>query len=213
MLTLQEPGIEEYSLAKTQEPDELLGSLMNETYEKMSLPQMLCGPIEGQLLKQIVKIAGAKKVVEVGTFTGFSTLCLAEGLPDDGELFTLDIDPECLSLARSYFAKSKHGKKITVLEGPALESLKSLSGPFDLAFIDADKTNYHNYYEAILPKLKKGGVILVDNVLWGGSVVESNQSDENAVAIRKFNEHIAKDDRVEKVLLTVRDGVYFILKR
>lgn len=211
MLTLTKPGIEEYALAKTTGHDELLSELMKETHEKMDLPQMLTGPVEGRLLKLLVQVSGAKRVLEVGTFTGYSALSMAEGLSDDGELVTLDLDSRCIELAKKYFEKSAHGKKIKLVEGPALESIKGLEGQFDLVFIDADKANYKNYYEAVLPLLPSGGVIMVDNVLWNGTVLDPQRSSDKA--IDAFNQHVAKDDRVEKVLLTVRDGVYFIRKK
>lgn len=211
MLTLTKPGIEEYALAKTTGHDELLSDLMKETHEKMELPQMLTGPVEGRLLKLLVQISGAKRVLEIGTFTGYSALSMAEGLGQECELVTLDLDPGCIALAKKYFDKSPHGKKIKLVEGPALDSIKGLSGQFDFVFIDADKTNYLNYYEAVLPLLPSGGVVVVDNVLWNGAVLEPKQKSD--IAIDEFNQRVAKDDRVEKVLLTVRDGVYFIRKR
>lgn len=211
MLTLTKPGIEEYALGKTEQHDSVLEELMKETRETQDFPQMLTGPIEGQFLKQLVTITGAKRVVEVGTFTGYASLKMAEGMPADGKLTTLDLNPVCLAVARKYFAKSEHGKKIEVIEGPALESIAKIDGPLDLVFIDADKGNYLNYYEALLPKVRSGGVILVDNVLWSGGVLEPKTDDDKA--INAFNERVSKDDRVEKVLLTVRDGVYFIRKK
>lgn len=211
MLTLTKPGIEEYALGKTEQHDSVLEELMKETRETQEFPQMLTGPIEGQFLKQLVTITGAKRVVEVGTFTGYASLKMAEGMPADGKLTTLDLNPVCLAVARKYFAKSEHGKKIEVIEGPALESIAKIDGPLDLVFIDADKGNYLNYYEALLPKVRSGGVILVDNVLWSGGVLEPKTDDDKA--INAFNERVSKDDRVEKVLLTVRDGVYFIRKK
>lgn len=210
MQILTSPGIDKYAQEKTTDHDELMVSLMKETHEKMDLPQMLTGPVEGCLLKLLVKMSGAKRVLEIGTFTGYSALSMAAGLPEDGELITLDLNPESLELARSYFEKSPHGGKIKIMEGPALDSIKSLEGSFDLVFIDADKTNYLNYYEAVLPLLRSGGVIVVDNVLWSGRVLEPK--DKSDIAIDEFNKHVAKDDRVEKVLLTVRDGVYLICK-
>ena len=211
MLTLTKPGIEEYALEKTEKHHAVLDELMKETHASVDNPQMLTGPIEGQFLKMMVRVVGAKRVVEVGTFTGYGSLNLAEGLPDDGKLITMDLNPICLAVARKYFAKSEHGRKIEVMEGPALESIAKIEGPIDLCFIDADKGNYLNYYEALLPKVRSGGVILVDNVLWSGAVLEPKTDDDKA--INTFNERVAKDERVDKVLLTVRDGVFFIRKR
>jgi caffeoyl-CoA O-methyltransferase len=140
---------------------------------------------------------------------------MAEGLPAGGKVTTLDIDDACIKFAKGFFERSEYGNKIEVVKGPALDSLKKLSGPFDLVFIDADKTNYLNYYEAVLPKLKSGGVILVDNVLWSGHVLEANSAttDENTKAIVEFNDFVAHDERVDRVLLTIRDGVFMIRKR
>ncbi len=211
MLTVMKPGIEEYAQSKTEKHADVLEQLQRETYEQMDMPQMLTGPIEGQILKMMVKVTAAKTVVEVGTFTGYASLSMAEGLSEGGRLITLDLDPTCLALARKYFAKSEHGKKIEVMEGPALQSIEKIDGPIDMAFIDADKTNYKNYYEAILAKMNSGGIILVDNVLWSGGVLDPKTDD--AKAICDFNDHIANDSRVDKVLLTVRDGVFFIRKR
>ena len=211
MLTLTKPGIEEYALEKTSDHNQLLAELMQDTRENMHLPQMLTGPVEGRLLNLIVKISNTRRILEIGTFTGYSALSMVEALPDDGELITLDLDPKCIEMAKSYFARSPHGQKIKLIEGPALDSIKKLEGQFDLCFIDADKTNYLNYYEAVMPMLKSGGIFLVDNVLWNGAVLDPVERSDKA--IDQFNQHVAKDDRVEKVLLTVRDGVYFIRKK
>ena len=211
MLTLMTPGIEDYALSKSEKHNNLLEQLMKETYESVEFPQMLTGPIEGQFLKMMVRVTGAKRVVEVGTFTGYASLSMAEGLPDDGKITTLDLNPICLAVARKYIEKSEHGKKIEIIEGPALDSIAKMDGPIDLVFIDADKTNYLNYYEALLPKMKTGGVILVDNVLWSGKVLDPKSDDDKAIAA--FNDRVSSDERVDKVLLTVRDGVFFLRKR
>ncbi len=205
------PGIEDYALAKSEKHNHLLKQLMKETYDSMDYPQMLTGPIEGQFLKMMIRVTGAKRVLEVGTFTGYASLSMAEGLPSDGKVTTLDLNPRCLELARKYIERSDYAKKIEIIEGPALESIAKLDGPFDLVFIDADKTNYLNYYEALLPKLKTGGVILVDNVLWSGKVLDPTSDDD--LAIVEFNDRVSVDERVDKVLLTVRDGVFFIRKK
>jgi caffeoyl-CoA O-methyltransferase len=211
MLTLSKPGIEEYAVSKTQDPAPLLDELMRETYESVQMPQMLTGPIEGTFLRTMVAATGAKNVLEIGMFTGYSALSMASALPADGKLITLEINPIVIAVAKKYFARSEHGKKIEIREGSALDSLKQLSGPFDLVFIDADKTNYSNYYEAVLPKVRQGGVILVDNVLWGGRVLEPTEQDDKAICA--FNDLVSKDERVDRVLLTIRDGVFFIRKR
>ncbi len=211
MLTLVSPELEEYSISKSEPTGDLLKELVLTTHRETSLPIMLTGPIEGRFLKMIAQVSGARRILEIGMFTGYSALSLAEGLPSDGELFTCDLDPQCISIAREFFAKSEHGKKIQILEGPALDSIKTLKGPFDLVFIDADKVNYINYYEAVLPLLKQGGVILIDNVLYGGHVVQPNC--DNSRTIAELNDRISKDDRVDRVLLPVRDGIFFIRKR
>lgn len=211
MLTLVSPELEEYSVSKTEPIGDLLKELIEVTHKETALPVMLTGPIEGRFLKMMVQVSGARRVLEIGTFTGYSALNMAEGLPADGELITCDLDPHCLSIARRFFSRSEHGSKIKVMEGPALDSLKSLKGPFDLAFIDADKVNYGNYYEAVLPLIRPGGVILIDNVLYSGHVVKPNE--ENSKAIAKLNDFIAQDDRVNRVLLPVRDGIFFVRKK
>ncbi|CAN5418722.1 class I SAM-dependent methyltransferase [soil metagenome] len=211
MLTLTRPGIEEYAESKTQPTNELLAELHKETHEEMDYPQMLTGPIEGSFLRLMVQTSGAKSILEIGMFTGYSALSMAEGLPADGKLTTLEINPKCIQFAKKYFERSEHGKKITVKEGPALNSLEALEGPFDFVFIDADKGNYQNYYEAVLPKLKSGGIILIDNVLWSGAVLDPKTEDDKA--IDDLNKHVAQDKRVDKVLLTIRDGVFFIRKK
>ena len=203
-------AIETYAYEHTQNEGKLLQKLEAETYEKLEIPQMLTGRLEGRFLRLMAKLIGARRIIEVGTFGGYSAISMAEALPDDGELFTCDIDPVAIAFARRFFAESEHGKKITLLEGPALESIKTLSGTFDMAFIDADKENYLNYYNAILPVIRTNGVILVDNVLWSGRVLDPK--DDSDKTIHRFNETVIKDDRVEPVMMTIRDGVYCIRK-
>jgi caffeoyl-CoA O-methyltransferase len=202
--------IEEYAYQHTSDEGELLKKLEEETYEKLEIPQMTTGRIEARLLKLLARLVGARRILEVGTFGGYSALSMAEALPEEGELVTCEIDPVAITFARKYFSQSPHGKKITLLEGPALDSINTLAGPFDMAFIDADKENYSNYYEAILPLVRQGGLIAVDNVLWSGRVLDPK--DDSDKAIHKFNERVMEDDRVESVLLTVRDGLNCIIK-
>lgn len=197
--------IEQYVHDHTQDEGELLARLKKETYESLEVPQMLSGRTQGRLLKLLAQLVGAKRIVEVGTFSGYSALSMAEALPDDGRLFTCDEDPDAIAVAQKYFAESPHGKKITLLAGPALTTLATLSGPFDMAFIDADKVNYLNYYNVILPKMRSGGLIAVDNVLWGGRVLDPQ--DESDHAIHQFNETVIRDARVEAVMVTIRDGL------
>lgn len=211
MLTLVSPELENYAVSKTEPVSALLAELDLVTNQETSLPIMLTGHLEGRFLKLMVQVAGAKRVLEIGTFTGYSALSMAEGLPADGKLITLDIDPDSVKIAKRFIERSEHGHKIEIKLGPALDSLKSLTGGFDLAFIDADKVNYSNYYEAVLPLLKPGGVILIDNVLYSGHVVKPNC--DNSRAIAELNDKIAQDERVDRVLLPVRDGIFFIRKK
>jgi caffeoyl-CoA O-methyltransferase len=211
VLTLVPKEIEEYAEAHSEKPLPLFDALARETREKMQDPQMQVGPLEGAFLRLLVRLVRARRVLEIGMFTGYSALMMAEGLPDDGELVTCDVDPEAESIARRYFAQSPHGKKIHVRMGSALQTLQTLAGPFDLVFIDADKENLVAYFERALPLLPSGGLIAVDNTLWSGRVLEPKAKSDHAVA--SFNEHVARDTRVEKVVLTLRDGVTLAWKR
>ncbi|MBT5469985.1 MAG: methyltransferase [Nitrospina sp.] len=202
--------IEEYAFNHTSYEGDLLKQLEEETYEKLEIPQMTTGRIEARLLKLLARLVNARRILEIGTFAGYSALSMAEALPEEGELITCEMDPEAIVVAKKYFGMSAHGKKIRLMEGPALDSLKSISGQFDMAFIDADKENYSNYYEAILPMIRSGGLIAVDNVLWSGRVL--NPIDKSDKAIHQFNEQVIQDERVESVLLTVRDGLNCIVK-
>jgi caffeoyl-CoA O-methyltransferase len=202
--------IEEYAYQHTSEEGELLRRLEDETYETLEIPQMTTGRVEARLLKLLARLLGARRILEIGTFGGYSALSMAEALPEEGSLVTCELDPVAIAFAREYFSQSPHGKKITLLEGTALDSISTLAGPFDMAFIDADKENYSNYYEAILPLIRLGGLIAVDNVLWSGRVLDPK--DDSDKAIHQFNERVMQDHRVESVLLTVRDGLNCIIK-
>ncbi len=203
--------IAQYAERWTEREGALLQELKEATHQQMDLPQMLIGQVPGRFLKLLVQLSHAKKVLEIGTFTGYSALCLAEGLPDDGELITCDIDPKCLKLAQSFFDRSSYGQKIQVKLGPALQTLAELSNDFDLIFIDADKANYLQYYESTLPKLKSGGLLVVDNCLWNGKVLDPQ--DKRTRIIHELNQRMAQDSRVENVLLTVRDGLHLARKK
>jgi caffeoyl-CoA O-methyltransferase len=156
-------------------------------------------------------LTGARRILEIGMFTGYSALMMAEGLPDDGRLITCDVNPRAEGVARRYFAESPHGQKIEIRMGPALETIATLAGPLDMVFIDADKTNYMNYYEACLPLLRSGGLIAADNVLWSGKVLQPEDDDTRAIVA--FDERVQADPRVENVCLTVRDGIMLAWKR
>ena len=205
--------IEAYCLRHSTARDKLLRELEKYTQRHCDASQMLIGPHEGALLAMLVRLTGARRILEIGTFTGYSALCMAEALPEDGELITSEINPERAEIARSFFARSAHGHMIKLRLGPALDTLASLPAlaNFDFVFIDADKENYVNYYEAVLPRLRPCGVIVADNVLWSGRVLAPKNKTDRAVV--KFNNHVRRDPRVECVMLPVRDGVSLIRKR
>ncbi|HEY6146639.1 MAG TPA: class I SAM-dependent methyltransferase [Thermoanaerobaculia bacterium] len=205
MIPIVPEEIERYAESHTDPPDPIFEDLRKETFRTMSSPEMQVGAVEGRLLKMLVEISGARRAVEIGMFTGYSALMIASGLPEDGELVTCDVDPKAEEIARRYFAKSPHGRKITVRMGPALETIRSLTGPIDFVFIDADKQNYTAYYDAVVPMLAAGGLVVLDNVLWSGKVLAPKEETDRAIVA--VNDRIAKDPRMEKVLLTVRDGM------
>jgi len=202
--------IEGYAFDHTSYEGDLLKQLEEETYEKLDIPHMTTGRIEARLLKMLAHLAGAKRILEIGTFAGYSALSMAEALPEEGELVTCEMDPEAIFVAKKYFGLSPHGKKITLMEGPALGSLKKVSGFFDMAFIDADKENYSNYYDAIFPLIRSGGLMAIDNVLWSGRVLDPKDNSDKA--IHELNQKVVRDNRVESVMLTVRDGLNCIIK-
>jgi caffeoyl-CoA O-methyltransferase len=190
---------------------ELFAELARETRATQKDPQMMVGHGEGLFLRLVVKVARARRVLEIGTFTGYSALAMAMALPADGELITCDVDPVATATAQKYWAKSPHGKKIHLKLAPASDTIPTLTGPFDLVFIDADKPGYIKYWETALPLLREGGVIIADNVLWSGRVLEPK--DDATRAIAAFNAHVAGDARVEHVMLPIRDGITVAVKR
>jgi len=204
--------VEGYAEEHTTPLGELFERLAEETRAKTSAPQMMVGRIEGRFLATLVRLSGARRILEFGTFTGYSSISMASALPADGRIITCDVDPEATAIARRYMDESGYGDKIEIRLGPALETIESLEGPFDLVFIDADKPNYRAYYEAALPLLAEDGLIIADNVLWSGRVVEED-GDESTRAIKDFNEHVRADSRVVSVMLTVRDGMTLVQKR
>ncbi len=211
MEPLVDPNLERYAEEHSSDVPDIFHRLERETLASMKSPQMLSGRTEGQLLRLLIQMTGASRVLEVGTFTGYSALMMASALPPYGEVITLEVDPLAEEVARRYFAESEHGSKIRLIMGPALESLDSIDGRFDFAFVDADKQNYPVYYDRILPRLRPGGILAVDNVLWSGRVLDP--LDEETRAIHELNEKARTDPRVEHVLLTVRDGVLLVRKR
>ena len=210
MKELVSAEIEAYAQAHSMPESDLCRALREETFRRMEFPQMVVGPLEGAFLKMMTQVVGAKRVLEVGMFTGYSALCFAEALPADGTILTCEIDDEAAALARTYFARSPHGRKIEIRMGPALDTMRALTGPFDLVFIDADKTNYVNYYRRALELISPSGVILIDNVLWDGEVLLQPPPDERTAAIQELNRVVAADSRVTAVLLTIRDGVLIV---
>jgi caffeoyl-CoA O-methyltransferase len=198
-------AVERYAEEHTTTPDPLLAELESETRATLSLPGMLAGPVQGRFLEFLVYCLSAKRVLEIGTYSGYSALAMAAGLPPDGRIDTCEIDEQRAEMARRYIARSPYAERITVHLGPAIETISRLEGDFDFVFIDADKTGYIDYYEAVLPRLAERGLIAADNTLSGGRAVDGSRPE-----IVAFNEHVKSDDRVTSVLLTVRDGVTLI---
>jgi caffeoyl-CoA O-methyltransferase len=203
--------IDAYAEAHTTPPTELLAALAEETRATMSAPQMLTGTVEGRFLELLVFGTGARRVLEIGTFTGYSALSMAAALPEGGRIDTCDIEPKHVEVAQRYIDQSPYADRITIHVGPALETIARLEGAFDLVFIDADKPNYANYYEAALPRLSARGLIAIDNTLWSGRVLDPQ--DQQSQAIAALNDAIAADERVVAVQLTVRDGVTLVRRR
>jgi caffeoyl-CoA O-methyltransferase len=204
--------VERYAHEHTTPDPEFFRRLEEETRAISDWPQMMVGPLEGQLLGWLVWLSGARRVLEIGTFTGYSSISMALNLAERGRITSLDVNEETTAVARRYAEEAGVADRIDYRVGPALEGLEALDGPFDLVFIDADKENYVNYYEAVLPKLAERGFMVADNVLWSGRVVEEG-GDESTQAIKAFNEHVAADERVESLMLTVRDGMTLIRRR
>lgn len=204
-------AVEQFAHDHTKPESDLYLRLRDETYATMNSPQMQVGRIEGRFLKMLVRLTGARSILEIGMFTGYSALMMAEGLPDDGHLITCDVNPKAEAIAQRYFNESPNAHKIEIRMGPALDTIKSLSGPIDMVFIDADKTNYSNYYEAVMPLVRDGGLIVADNVLWSGRVLDPKSEDDHAIVA--FDKLVQSDPRVENVCLTVRDGMMLAWKR
>jgi len=206
--------IESYVDAHTDDLSNLLEDLLAETESITGRSRWSIGKVEGKLLQMLIKISNAKRVVEVGTFTGFSALAIAEALPEDGILTTCENSKEYADIAQRYFKKSPYGKKIQLKLGPALQTLGAMAANSqDFIFIDADKPSYSRYFDEALRILRPGGIIFVDNVFWRNKIFKKKISNENARAIAAFNEKVSRENRVEKVMLSVRDGVYLIRKK
>jgi len=207
-------NLDNYIVVHSEQEPELLQQLTRETYQKVLQPIMLSGPYQGRVLSMISKLIKPKMILELGTFTGYSTLCLAEGLTSDGELHTVDINEELVDFQRKYFDKSDYGHQIIQHTGSALDIIPNLNINFDLVFIDADKPNYSNYFHLIIDKLNTGGIILSDNVLWHGKVVEPlDEKDKSTKAVIDYNALLKNDERIETVLLPIRDGLTISRKK
>lgn len=207
MEELIDAALARYTEAHTQAPSELLQELVTVTLARANDPQMQVGQVEGAFLRMLVAVLGARRVIEVGTFTGYSALCMAEALPADGKLITCDIDETVVAIARSFFARSPHGSKIEVRMGNAVDTLRALprDESVDLVFLDADKEGYVTYYELALPLLRRGGLLVADNTLWSGRVLDPKTASDKGIAA--FNVLVTSDPRVDNVLLSIRDGI------
>jgi len=200
--------LEDYVAFHSQNEPELLAQLNKETYQKILLPRMLSGHFQGRVLSMLSKLIRPISILEIGTYTGYATLCLCEGMRENGMVHTIDIKEELIDFQRKYFDKSPWGSQIVQHLGEALDIIPTIETKFDLVFIDADKENYLNYYELIVPKMNKGGIILSDNVLWSGKVVEPlKEGDLSTKILLEYNQRLKDDIRVETVLLPIRDGL------
>ena len=209
-----DPALLAYCEAHTSEEDPLLQKIVRETQLKVMRPRMLSGHLQGKLLELFVKMLRPKTILEIGTYTGYSGLCMAKGLAPDGKLITLDIHDELEKMVRGFFDESGYGSQIDYRLGNALDIIPDLEGPFDLVFIDADKANYAAYYDLVIDKMSRGGFILADNVLWSGKVLPEGRKklDKNTAALLDFNRKIQEDPRVENSLLPIRDGILMVRK-
>lgn len=205
--------LEEYCEAHSTPESDLLYRLNRETNLKCIKPRMISGHLQGRLLSFISQMMRPKRILEIGTYTGYATLCLAEGLTDEGRIDTIEIDEELEEIIRRYFSQSDYKKKITLHVGDALQVLKQLDATWDLVFMDAEKDDYIAYYELVMPRLRQGGIILADNVLWSGKVIQTVKTgDKETRALMKFNDYVLADERVKNFLLPFRDGIMVIEK-
>jgi caffeoyl-CoA O-methyltransferase len=204
------PDVEAYAATHSTPPAAPLDRIAASTRAWSPSPEMMVDEVEGRLLTLLTALVGARRVLEVGTFTGYSAISMAQALPPEGELVSLELRADHAAKAREHIAQAGLSERVTIIEGPALASLAQLDGPFDLAFIDADKANYPAYYEAVIALMRAGGLIVADNVLRGGSVADTSLTDANTTGIRAFNDRVVADSRVEAVILTVRDGISLI---
>jgi caffeoyl-CoA O-methyltransferase len=205
--------LSEYCETHSEPESELLNELNRETHLKVLSPRMLSGHLQGRFLSFLSKLSKPNLILEIGTYTGYSALCLAEGLNENGKLITIDPNEETLVVARKYFDRSAYKNKIDVICGDATQEIKNLNVKFDIVFIDADKRNYSNYFDLVIDKMNKGGLIIADNVLWSGKILDpENKMDKDAKAIHDFNKKINSDKRVTNLLLPVRDGLMLMIR-
>ena len=197
----------EYLSQNSDKEPEILSKLNKETHQKILQPRMLSGHIQGRFLSLISKIKSPLQILEIGTYTGYGTLCLAEGLATNGKIFTIDRNEELINIQNKYFEESGNRDKIVQLTGSAIDILMNLDENFDLIFIDADKENYIKYFEIVSKKLNPNGIIISDNVLWSGKVVEESDNDQETNTLKKFNSLLSKDERFETIILPLRDGL------
>ena len=213
MIELINAAAEQYAELFTTDEDELLQTINDYTTKNYPQAHMLSGKVQGQFLAIISQLFQPSSILEIGTFTGYSALCLAKGLQPQGRLFTIELREEDAAVAQSFFNKSLHASQIVQLTGDAIKIIPTLHEIWDIVFLDADKTGYIDYYELILPSVKKNGVIIADNVLFHGQVLQDPISGKNAVAVHNFNLHVKADSRVQQVMLTMRDGISIIRKK
>ena len=209
---LVSPEIEQYINLHTSEESDILYNLSRKTNTDVLMPQMLSGKVQGQFLQMLSYMLQPKRILEIGTFTGYATICLAAGLTNDGKLYTIDINEELEDLVQQYIEKANLKHKIIQIIGNATEKISEINEQFDLVFIDADKQNYSLYYDLVFDKVRPGGFILADNVLWSGKVIDEKK-DKDTLKITEFNQKVQQDNRVENVIVSIRDGIMMIRKK
>lgn len=210
-----DPDLEKYIEAHTEPENKLLYKINRETHTEVLKPRMLSGHLQGRVLSMISHMIKPENILEIGTYTGYSALCMAEGLKDDGKLITIDVNEELADRVKDYFQSSEYSNQIELKIGQALDIIPTLNRNWDMVFIDADKSNYLNYYQLCIEQVRKGGYILVDNVLWSGKVLEKNRKklDKDTESMLKFNEFVHEDNRVQNVLFPIRDGLMILRKK
>ena len=207
-----DPLLDKYVCEHTANESDLLKKINRETHLEVLQPRMLSGHFQGRVLSMFSKMIRPERILEIGTYTGYSALCLAEGLTPNGKLVTIDINEELAARVRGYIAESTYAKQIDYLIGDAMELIPALNEKWDIVFIDADKDNYINYYHLVFPMVKVDGYIIADNVLWSGKVIDPSQHDKDTLILREYNQLVHQDDRVEEVLFPIRDGLMIARK-